>query len=180
MKGSVDMNLIPPKIMRNRQLYALCIRLAAIQAVIFLLLILSVVGFDLTLRLRDARIAQLDLEMQGEQFAESEAVAVALREHNAREAAQQDAVDWLELPFFNIERLDMMKETLPRGVNLVQIDIDETGATLTLEAENLSLADIHRETWISTGLVSRVQLISATAQEGMVRYVLALRWIDES
>lgn len=174
------MNLLPPSIMRHRRFYALCIRLAAIQAVIFLVLILSVEGFDLTLRLREAQIIKLDLEMQGEQFVESEAVAFALREHNAREAAQQDAVDWLELPFFNIERLDMMKETLPRGVRLVQIDIDEIGATLTLEAENLSLADIHRETWISTGLVSRVQLTSASAREGMVWYVLALRWTDES
>lgn len=174
------MNLLPPNIMRHRRIYALCIRLAAIQAVIFLLIILSVMGFDITLRLREAQIAALDLEMQGDHFVKSEAVAIALREHNARETAQQDAVAWLELPFFNMERLDMMKETLPEGVRLIQIDIDEAGATLTLEAENLSLADIHRETWISTGLVSRVQLTSATAQEGMVRYVLALRWTDES
>ena len=174
------MNLLPPNLMRYRRLCAVCIRLAAIQAVIFLLLILSVAGFDLTIRLRETQIAELDLLMQSEKFAGSEAVAIALREHYAREAAQQDAVAWLELPFFNMERLDMIKETLPSGVRLIQIDMDEIGATLTLKAENLSLADIHRETWISTGLVSRVQLISATAQEGMVRYVLALRWIDES
>ena len=173
------MNLLPPAIIRRRRYYSLCLQLAAIQAVIFLLLILSVAVFDLTIRTREAQTIEFDMHLQDERFIESEIAAAALRYHYTREAAQQEITDWLELPFFDIQRLDMIKETLPQGVSLLQLDLEEEGAAMTFLAENLSLSDTHREALIDTGLVSRVRLISATAAyDGSVQYVLALRWQD--
>ena len=174
------MNLLPPKIMRRRQIYSECKKLAAIQAVIFLLFILSVASIDRVIVLREGHIAEMNMKLEDERFAESEAIAQAIRNHYAREAAQQAAAAWLELPVFNTERLNMMRETLPHGVSLLNIDINEHGALLTSETMNLSLSDIHRDAWLATGLVSRVQLASAVVtEEKRVRYILALHWAYE-
>jgi len=155
--------------------------MAAIQAVIFLILVLLVWVFDLTIGLRDIRAAGLDMRLSDERFVSSEAAAASLREYHAGRIAQDEMVSWLELPMFNVKRLDMVKETMPPGVELIQLDIDELGAVLTFQTANLSLVDIHREAWLSTGLVSRVQLASASSvEEERIRYILNLHWNNES
>ena len=175
------MNLLPPTIIRRRQYYTLCLQMAAVQAVIFLLFILSVWFFDFTIRSREIQAMEFDMKLQDERFIESEAVAMALREYHIRGTAQQEIAVWLELPHFDMDKLDMVKETLPAGVVLLQMDMDEDEATLTLWSENLSLSDIHRDAWLATGLVSRVRLVSATVTEdGAVQYTLTLRWKNES
>ena len=174
------MNLLPPDIIRQRKLYTHCIRLAVIQAVIFLLLILSVWALTLTIGLRETYAIALSMQLQDERFVKSEALVLALREHSAIEAAQQTITDWLALPVFNAERLEMIQETLPAGVQLFNVDIDSHEATLTFYTEDLSLVDLHRDAWISTGLASRVQLVSASvADGGRVQYILSLHWINE-
>ena len=175
------MNLLPSDILRKRKLYAELKRLAAVQAVIFLLLILLVWALYLTIRTRETRAEEINIHLQNSRFAESEALARALRDHHARKAAEQSSAYWLELSAFNTKRLDMMYETLPLGVSLIYIDVNERGAVLTGHTEDLSLADIHREAWMSTNLVYRVQLSSATVTEtGTVKYVLTLHWTDEN
>jgi len=175
------MNLLPLDIIKRKQTQSLIIRLAAVQAVIFLLFILFVWSLHLTIGFREQRIAQLDAKLQDERFINSEAIAQALQDRNAQNLAQQEAVQWFELPTFYIERFEMIKETLPPGVRLIHADLDEEGATLSFITNNLSLADIHREAWSDTGLVSRVQLISAVSSaemQGDIRYVLGLRWLE--
>lgn len=173
------MNLLPPDIMRKRQRNALLKRLAAIQAVIFLLLILSVYLLHLTISAREARLDEISLLLEDERFVESEAIARALRDHHTQQAEGLAAADRLDLRPFNMERLQMMQETLPPGVSLTRIEMDQWGAILTNYSPNLSLSDIHRDAWMSTDLVSRAQLASVTVAEGdMTRYVLALHWDD--
>lgn len=174
------MNLLPVKIVRRRQLLALAIRLAAIQAVIFLLIILAVWLFDFTIGIRAAFITELDRQISAERFLQSEAAAQALRDFHLHRTAELDLAHWLELPTFESERLSKVKAALPEGVWLLHVNLDEGGAALTLLTRNLSLADIHREAWISSGLVEFAQMTSAVAvEDAMVRYVLTLRWANE-
>ena len=174
------MNLLPPEIINRRKFYAQCKKLAAIQAVIFLSFVLIVLGLELIIELADARYAELNMLMADDRFVESERVAQVLREHRAQGVAQQAAATWLELPVFNIKRLEMVKETLPQGVELLHMEMDEFGAILTNYTINLSLADIHRDAWMATGLVSHVQLTSASTREDeRIRYVLSIRWSYE-
>ena len=171
------MNLLPPQIINRRRLYKECKILAAVQAVIFLSFVLSVFAFDYFILFRDHRINEINIMLEDERFAESEAVAHAIRDHHSWEAAQQATVAWLELPTFNTKRLQMMLETLPQGVSLLNIEVNENGALLTSETFNMSLSDIHRDAWYNTGLVSRVQLSSVVVtDEGALRYILALHW----
>lgn len=174
------MKLFPQEILRSRQRYNIGIKLAALQAVIFLFLMLFVAAVDASIRHRENQSMYLNMQLQDIRFLESEEVALLLREYRANEVSQAQVAYWLELPHFNTDRLNMVQETLPFGVQLLSVDIDEGGAFLTVQARNLSLADIHREAWISTGLVDRVQLDSATSNtDGTVQYRLSLRWCHE-
>jgi len=138
-----------------------------------LLMILFVWAFDLTISLREAQAAAF---VQDERFYASEAVAQALRDLLAREAAERQLVDFLELPLFDVKRLTMVAETMPAGVQLLHADIDEYGAVLTFLTVNLSLADIHREAWLESGIAESVQMTSVIATDNALRYVLSLRW----
>jgi len=153
--------------------------MAAIQAVIFLLLILLVWAFDITIRWRETQAVNLTTQLSDGRFTNSEAAAALLREHHARDIAQNELSLWLALPVFNMERIDMVKETMPTGVALMLMDMDEHGATLTFQTTNLSLVDIHREAWLASGMVDRVQLVSAvSAEAGKIQYILNLHWQD--
>lgn len=174
------MNLLPPDIMRRRKLYNGLKKMAAVQAVIFLLSVLLVQVTDLTIRLREVQTVNLEMEIQSERFVKSEAVIQEIREYHVLGAAQYDAVIWLNVPAFNTNRLDMIEATLPMGVRLINIELERSGATISAETENLSLADIHRDEWAATGLVSRAHLTYANvAIDGTVRYILSLRWVEE-
>ena len=171
------MNLLPLEVKRKRQRSALFIKLAAAQAVILLLLVMIVLGFDVAIRIMEGREVELAAQVADERFAESEEEMRRLREREGQEAAQQEAARWLELPEFEVKRLEALEETLPTGVLLHSADIDEEGAQLTLLTRNLSLADIHRYAWEATELVYRVQMVSAVSTEdGFVRYILAISW----
>jgi len=169
------MNLLPSNILHRRKIYAYCSRLAAVQAVIFLLFVLTVWAFNFVIELREARAARISLQIQDERFVKSEEVVQALRNHSAGQAMQEALR--LQLPIFDTKRLDMIKDTLPMGTWLTQVDMDEAGAVLTLLTEDLSLIDIHRDAWIATGLASQVQLASiVSAGGGEMQYILTLRW----
>lgn len=172
-----NMNLLPTNLMRRKQLCAQCKRLAAVQVVIFLLFVLTVGIIELILHSHETQRAGIILQLQDERFTASETEAQALRDHIAKVEAGQRAVELLDLPVFNTYRLDMICHTLPEGVILTHIDKTETGAILTNYTEDLSLSDIHRDAWMATGLVSRVQLTSAVVTDtGGVRYILSLHW----
>ena len=174
------MNLLPRKLIQRRQIHTEIKRLAAIQAVIFLLIILLVGVFELFIELRNTQIEEIAIHITDEKFAKSEAIAQEIRNFHTRIANEQVAIEWLELPIFDINRLDMILETLPQGVTLLRIDIDEQRGIVTALTDDLSLSDNHRYAWMSTGLVSRTQLISAIAvEERMIQYVLALHWVDD-
>ena len=180
IRKELSVKLFPQEILRSRQRYNIGIKLAALQAVIFLFLMLFVAAVDASIRHRENQSMYLNMQLQDIRFLESEEVALLLREYRANEVSQAQVAYWLELPHFNTDRLNMVQETLPFGVQLLSVDIDEGGAFLTVQARNLSLADIHREAWISTGLVDRVQLDSATSNtDGTVQYRLSLRWCHE-
>ena len=174
------MNLLPVKINRRKQLLSLGIRLAVIQAVILSLIVLTVWLIDSTIGMRAAYITELDKQISAERFVQPEAAAQALRDFHLYQANEMELIYWLELPFFNVKRLSMLKQTLPEGVSLLQATLDEGGAVLTLLTENISLADVHREAWIYTGLVETAQMTSMIGLgDGMLRYVLTLRWLYE-
>ena len=174
------MNLLPSKIKHRRQIQAECKRLTAVQAVIFLLFVLSVAGLDFIITYREDLFYATGLQMQDERFIRSEAVARVIQDRNLRISEQQAVADWLGLPAFDIARLNMLKETMPTGITMIHADIDEHGAQLTFYTKNLSLADIHRVAWMATGLVDRVSLASTVVTDGGgVQYVLALWWVYE-
>jgi len=174
------MKLLPSEIMRTRQRYNIGIKLAALQAVIFLFLVLFVMVIDFSIRSHESQSTYLSMQLQDVRFIESEALVAILREYNANENAQAEIAQWLDLPLFNTDRLDMIEETLPSGVQLFSIDKNERGASLTLQTRNLSLVDIHREALMSTGLISWVQLDSATSGiGGIIQYSLSLNWHHE-
>ena len=171
------MNLLPQEIMYKRQRNKLFYKIAAVQAVIFLLVILIVGVLEFSIVLRERKISSLRLEIQHERFTESEAAAAAIRNLHARDAAQLEAAVWLELREFCIMRLDVLKETLPSEVRLVNADMDDYGVFITAQTYCLSLSDIHREKLMLTGLVYQAQMTSATLVEGgQMRYVLVVRW----
>ena len=171
------MNLLPQKIMYKRQRNKLFCKIAAIQAVIFFFTILIVATLEVSIVLLERRISGLDLEIHHERFIESEAAAAAIRNHIARDAAQLEAAAWLELTEFCTKRLDILKETLPLGVELVSADMDNRTASITALTPSLSLSDIHREELMLTGLVYQVQLTSAVLVDGgQMQYRLAVRW----
>ena len=173
------MNLLPPDILRRRRIFTLIIRLTAVQAVIFLSFVLFVLIFDFTLRIYSDRVQYISTQFSDERFTESEAVTQEIREIYANKDRQAEVAYWLEFSFFDSNRLDKIRETLPPGVYLLQADIDEGGALLTVKTLNLSLADIHRDTWVDTGLVSWAQLSYVSGMgDGVMRYVLNIRWAD--
>ena len=173
------MNLLPPKIQKRRKLYTSLKRMAAIQAVIFLSIMLLVTIFDYFISIRIAQASNLRLSLQDERFAQSQAVVQAIQDHHARQAAEAQIADMLGLTTFSTKKLDILQETIPTGVSLLNIDIDTNGAVLTGYTQNLSLSDIHRQALQDTGLVTEVRLTSAiVTYTGGIRYVISLRWVQ--
>ena len=169
--------LFPSAIINKRRRNALFLKLAALQAVILLLIILAVLYTDLTISRNESRLLELSYQQQSQTYNPAEEAARILREFEAQANIQQQAAFLLELPQFNIYRLELLWETIPTGVQLYSAEFDEAGALLTLITNNLSLADIHRYNWENTGLVARAQLISvSSAEDALLRYNLALNW----
>ena len=175
------MNLLPPEIIKKRQCNRLYIKMAAIQAVIFLSLILLVWCLDVLIVKRDTQIVELGIKLQDARFAESENLAQAVRENIIGEFNRENILDEIDLPYFNVNRVKELTNTLPVGVRLIYFDTDAEAAVLTAQTSNLSLADVHRDAWIATGLVEQVRLASANSLEGgVIQYVLNIVWLCEN
>ena len=177
----MSVNLLPESIIHRRRIYAQCIRLLTVQSIIVFILLLLIFMIDVAINWRYAEINVLNAKIQEERFISSDLTAEAISEHHAKESDQLAKAALLALPVFNVMRLYTIKESLPIGVELLQVDMNENGATMELKAQNLSLADVHGEGWIYTGLVYSAQLTSAyVARDGSVRYTLTLHWAYES
>jgi len=171
------MNLLPPQILQKRQQMNLYKKMAAIQAVIFLLSILIVTSLSLASRIQEAQILEFNTRVQDSRFQESESIAKALQENFTTN--ENDSFDTLNLAYFDVTRLKKLEETLPSGVQLIQFDTDAETATILAQTYNLSLADIHRDAWIATGLVYQTRLVSATSfEDGRIQYVLSIIWCE--
>ncbi|MCL2016914.1 MAG: hypothetical protein FWG68_11780 [Defluviitaleaceae bacterium] len=175
------MNLLPAKIVRTRQLSRQLSKLAVVQAGILLLFGAVLLVFSVAESGQQVHAQTIAQQMQDDRFSQSEAMSTVLQEHHARGHYEQSISQHLNLPAFDVDKLYKMTETLPTGVILLNVNVDENGATLNLQTTSLTLADLHRDNWLNTGLVERVQMTSATVTENAhVRYVLALAWRYES
>ena len=171
------MNLLPAEILYRRQIYAECRKFAAVQVAIFLLMVIAVFIFDYIIAQSASRTAVASSYLYNERFTESEAIARKIQNHNERMAAQRTIETQLNLSVFDIRRLQIITETLPVGVFLLDIDINEYNAVLTVETTNLALSDTHREALTDTGLVSGVKLASVIiTEDGTAQYTLMLLW----
>ena len=169
------MNLLPPKILHKRQQISLYKKMAAIQAVIFLLLILLVTILGLAERTQEAQILELNEKVRDSRFQQSEALARSIQED--LNLSGSSSIDNLNLANFDITRINKLDETLPRGVQLIQFDTDAETAILTAQTNNLSLADTHRDAWLATELVYQIRLVSAVYfEDGVIQYVLSIIW----
>jgi len=168
------MNLLPPQILQKRQQINLFKKMAAIQAVIFLLSILIVVSLILAERMQETQISALNSKIQDSRFHESESIASAV--HDNFTVSTNGLFD-IHINYFDISRISKLQETLPSGVQLIQFDTNAEIATLIAQTNNLSLADIHRDAWLDTGLVYQTRLVSAVSfEDGVIQYVLSIIW----
>ena len=171
------MNLLPAHILHRRQIYAECKKLAALQLVIILLIVLAVYTLDYIIALHVSRAAAALPYINSERFTESEAIARDIQNHNARTTAQHITAAELGLSVFDTKRLDAVAQTLPDGVYLRSVDINEYGAILTAETKNIALSDKHRAALMDTGLISEIQLASVIiTEDNTAVYTFALLW----
>lgn len=174
------MNLLPPDIIRRRQISSRYRKIAAKTAAIFLSAILSVVIFEFILIYREARILILYDYLDDPLYEESKTAGATAREILAWESEQSAVMDMLELYTFDANRLDMIHKTLPADTQLLMIDIDENGAVLTVNTDNIGKADTHIDSWMATGLAARASIISVTVSEvDNIQYILDIRWAYE-
>jgi len=167
------MNLLPPKILQKRQQTNLYKKMAAIQAVIFLLAILIVMLLSMAARRQEAQILELNAQVQNPRFNESEAIARAVQENFTPNNSGLN----LYISNFDITKIIKLEETLPNGIQLIYFNTDAEMATLIAQTNNLSLADIHRDAWLATGLVYQTRLVSAVSfEDGVIQYVLSIIW----
>jgi len=171
------MNFLPQTILERRKKIRLFVVLTAVQAVIFLCFILVVWKTSMTISHMEEHLSELNVRLYSDDFTDSEQIAAFLQIHIEREALQQEARYILQLPIFDIQRIDMITTTLPDGVQLLFFTVTETGATISARTSDLRRADFHRHALLDSGLVSTVQLDEAISHEGgFVRYTLTLRW----
>ena len=170
------MNLLPPKILHKRQQINLYKKMAAVQAVIFLLSILLVIALTVAERTQERQILKLNAQVQNPRFQESEALARAIQENHMIDT---DSLN-LDFPNFDITKIIKLKETLPKGVQLIHFDTDAEMATLIAQTDKLSLTDIHRDAWVATGLVYQTRLVSAVYfDDGVIQYALSIIWDNQ-
>jgi len=169
------MNLLPPEILQKRQLTSLYIKMAAIQAVIFLLIVLIVAGLSLAIRVKEAQVSDINMKLQEPRFERSEYLVRLIHVNYSDSIVNVNEI--LRLPDFNITWADRLDYTLPTGVQLMQFETDFERATLIAQTRNISLADIHREAWLATGLVHQISMASAIYLDGgVIQYVLDIVW----
>jgi hypothetical protein len=168
------MNFLPTDLAAKRRRVKQYKRMAVLEAAFSLIFAAVLFTLNFYIDAREAHTATLNDLIGEERYIESEKAAQSLRLSNQGE-------DKLIFPVFYAKRLEMLHETLPSLVTLIQADIDDDSALITAQTADLSLADAHRDAWVGTGLVSQVQLLSVDASEGnAIRYVISLTWKDEA
>jgi len=124
-------------------------------------------------RRQEEQILALNAKVQNPRFNESETIARALQENFVLNENELN----LYIGNFNVSKIEKLNETLPRGVQLINFDTDAEMATLIAQTNNLSLADIHRDAWMATGIVYQTRLVSAVSfEDGVIHYVLSIIW----
>jgi len=179
MSPITALNLLPPQVLRRRHINRLVAQITALQAVIFLLAVLSVWYLAVAIGTKEAQAEALAWQLQNERFAMTEATIMALRAHQAQTATREEAFDWVAFPAFDARRFALLAETLPPDVDLIRVDMNPAGAVLTGHTQDLRLADFHRAAWAASGLVESAWLASVARQDdGQLQYDLVLRWYE--
>ena len=168
------MNLLPPEVLNKRKFLRLYMKMAAVQAVIFALAGLLAVLLEFTIAANDTNLAVLESQIQEPRFIKSEQLAALLRDQYRYSGIH--AYGLYESTAFKPGRLSALYETLPAGVHLLNADLSPYFVFLSLSTVNLSLADIHMENLINTGLTEELRFVSAQLSEGAMQYVLSFVW----
>ncbi|MCL1989151.1 MAG: hypothetical protein FWG64_14445 [Firmicutes bacterium] len=175
------MNLLPTKIISTRTVSGQIKKLATVQIVIIGVFAMALLAITLTANFQQTQAQILGQQLQHDRFSHSEEMQQIVQDYQMQTHYEQSIASHLNLPVFNIDKLQMIQQTLPDGVILLNATVDDIGATLFLDTDNLALADVHRDAWVNTGLTSRVQMTSATlTEDSQIRYVLSVVWQNES
>lgn len=170
-----QLNLLPAWAVHKQQRRRLTIRLIAAEAVILLIVVLSVTGVVLSVNSSRERAAQLEARLADTRYTEPDQLAGAVKAAEGRRAARQAVNDALPGTAVDYAWLDVVNRAVPEGVTLAEIDIRGKQVTVTASADGWLEMERHRAALVKCGVFTYARFgAAARTDDGRLRYALSL------
>lgn len=170
-----ELNLMPLWARQKQQKRRLWKWLGVVEAVIFLLAVLST-GFTYrAVGTAQSRLAWLDAQLRNEQYTEADQIAGALKDAEAEWAKRQARQATLPETLFGYAWLDAVNQSIPEGVSLMEIDRRDRRVTITATAAQVRQMEQHRAALAETDCFAWVRIGAASRiEDGRMQYTLSL------